>query len=99
MNATSLIPLDTILPEKCAFIIGFSCTVRTKMKSLSSSLADGVLADAILITPRPPILPTNTRKGRGKVQNLVTQKTFSNKMLGRAQDPRANGAWLSKNEA
>ena len=25
--ATSLIPLETILPEKCAFIIGFSCTV------------------------------------------------------------------------
>ena len=30
-NATSLIPLDTILPEICAFIIGFSCTVWTKM--------------------------------------------------------------------
>ena len=26
-NATSLIPLDTILPEICAFIIGFSFTV------------------------------------------------------------------------
>ena len=23
-------------------------------------------------------------------------KRFSNKTLGRAQDPRANGAWLSK---
>ena len=27
---TSLIPLDTILPEICAFIIGFSCNVWTK---------------------------------------------------------------------
>ena len=33
-NATSLIPLDTNFPEMCAFIIGFSCTVWTKMKSL-----------------------------------------------------------------
>ena len=47
-NATSLIPLDTILPEICAFIIGFSCTVWTKMRSLADSLADGVLADAWL---------------------------------------------------
>ena len=52
MIATSLIPLD--LPEKCAFI-GFSCTEWTKMRSLAVSLADGVLADAILIPPRPPI--------------------------------------------
>ena len=29
-----IIPLETILPEECAFIIGFSCTVRTKLKSL-----------------------------------------------------------------
>ena len=42
--ATSLIPLDTILHVICAFIIGFSCPVWTKMKSLVSSLADGVLA-------------------------------------------------------
>ena len=53
MIATSLIPLD--LPEKCAFIIGFSCTEWTKMRSLAVSLADSVLADAILIPPRPPI--------------------------------------------
>ena len=44
---TSLIPLETILPEICAFIIGFSCTVWTKMRSLAGSLADGVLPDAI----------------------------------------------------
>ena len=51
----SLIPLDTIHPEICAFIIGFSCTVWTKMRSLDGSLADGVPADAILIPPRPLI--------------------------------------------
>ena len=61
-NATSLTLLDTILPEKCAFIIGFSCTVWTKMRSLAGSLADGVLADAL---PKPPIPPTNIRKVRG----------------------------------
>ena len=32
------------------------------MRSLAGSLADGVLADAILIPPRPPILPTNLRR-------------------------------------
>ena len=64
-NATSLIPLDTILPEICAYIIGFSCTVWTKMRSLAGSLADGVIADAILIAPRPPIPPTNIRMVRG----------------------------------
>ena len=53
--ATSLMPLETIPPESCAFIIGFCCTVRTKMRSLAGLLADGVLADAILISPRPPI--------------------------------------------
>ena len=31
---TSLIPIDAILPEICAFIVGFSCTVWTKMRSL-----------------------------------------------------------------
>ena len=61
VKVTSLIPLDNILPEKCAFIIGFCCTVWTKMRSLAGSLADGVLADAILIPPRPPIPP---KKGR-----------------------------------
>ena len=36
--ATSLIPLDIILPEICAYIIGFSCTVLTKTTSLACSL-------------------------------------------------------------
>ena len=36
------------------------------MRSLAGSLADGVLADANLIPPRPPILPTNIRKVRGR---------------------------------
>ena len=56
--ATSLIPLDIILPEICAFIFGFSYTVWTKMTSLACSLTDGVLADAILISPRPLLPPT-----------------------------------------
>ena len=59
------IPLDTIFSEKCAFIIGFRCTVWTKMRSLAGLLADGVLVDAILIPPCPPIPPTNIRKVRG----------------------------------
>ena len=58
--AISLIPLDTILPEICTFMIGFSCTVWTKIRSLAGSLVGGVLADTILIPPRP----TNIRKGR-----------------------------------
>ena len=33
-NATSLVPLDTTLPEICAFIIGFSYTVWTKIRPL-----------------------------------------------------------------
>ena len=35
------------------------------MWSLAGSLADGVLADAIFIPPRLPILPTNIRMVRG----------------------------------
>ena len=35
------------------------------MRSLADSLADGVVADTILIPPRPPIPPTNIRKVRG----------------------------------
>ena len=31
---TSLIPLDTIYSEECAFTIGFSCAMWTKMRSL-----------------------------------------------------------------
>ena len=29
-----VIPIDAILPAICAFIVGFSCTVCTKMRSL-----------------------------------------------------------------
>ena len=35
------------------------------MRSLAGSLADGVLADAILFLPCPPILPTNIIKVSG----------------------------------
>ena len=45
--ATSLIPIDIILPEIYSFRIGFSCTVWTKTTSLTYPLADDVLADAI----------------------------------------------------
>ena len=37
---TSLIPLDIIFHEISAYIIGFSCTVWTKMRSLAGLLAD-----------------------------------------------------------
>ena len=50
------------------------------MTSLAGSLADGVLADAILISPRLPIPPTNIRMARGppkKYGNLVTEKPFT----------------------
>ena len=40
---TSLLPIDAILPEICAFIVGFSSTVWTKMRSLR---ANCVLANA-----------------------------------------------------
>ena len=66
--ATSLIPLDTILPEIFAFIIGFSCTVWTKMKSLAGSLDDVVLADDFNSSPS-----TNIRKGRGHQKGTVTK--------------------------
>ena len=66
MIATSCIPLDNILPDICTFIIAFSCTVWTKMRYLAGSLVYGVLADTILISPQPPLPPTNIRKGRGR---------------------------------
>ena len=66
VNATLLILLDLILPEICAFIISFSCTVWTKTRSLACSFADGVLADAILISLHPTLPPTNIRKERGR---------------------------------
>ena len=34
---TSLIPIDAILPEICTFIVGFSCTAWTKMRSLRAN--------------------------------------------------------------
>ena len=34
---TSLIPIDAILPEICTFIVGFSCTVWTKMMSFRAN--------------------------------------------------------------
>ena len=37
----SLIPLETLLPEECVFIIGFSCTVWIKIRSFAGSIADG----------------------------------------------------------
>ena len=53
------------------------------MRSLAGSLADGVLADAILIPPRPPILPTDTahqyKEGKGsakKVWKLMTKTIY-----------------------
>ena len=53
------------------------------MRSLAGSLPDGVLADVILIPPRPPIPPTYIRKVRGlrKVWNLVTQKPFTSNLI------------------
>ena len=63
MIATSLIPLDIILPEICTFIIGFSCTVWTKMTSLAYSLADGVLRH---FNFSPPTVTTHQYKeGKG----------------------------------
>ena len=35
------------------------------MRSLAGSLAEGVLADAILIPPCPPLIPTIIRLVRG----------------------------------
>ena len=41
------------------------------MRSLAGSLTNGVLADAILILPHPPILPTNVRKIGGPRKKYV----------------------------
>ena len=45
------------------------------MRSLAGSLADGVLADAILILSHPPIPPTNIRKVRGLWNGTETSNT------------------------
>ena len=42
------------------------------MRSLAGSLADSVLLDAILILPRPRILPTNITKIRGPRKSTET---------------------------
>ena len=42
------------------------------MRSLAGSLADGVLGDAILIPPLPPIPPTNIRMVRGPQKSTET---------------------------
>ena len=62
----SLHHLENILPEICAFVIGFSCTMWTKMRYLAGSLVAGVLVEAILIFPCPPIPPTNIIGERAK---------------------------------
>ena len=51
------------------------------MRSLAGLLADGVLANAILIPPCTLIPPTNIN-GKGsskKLQKLVTEKSFTSK--------------------
>ena len=42
------------------------------MRSLAGSLADGVLAGAILIPPHPPIPPTIIRMVRGPQKSMET---------------------------
>ena len=42
------------------------------MRSLAGSLADGVLADAILIPPHPPIPPTNITMVKGPQKSTET---------------------------
>ena len=64
---TSLTPLETILPEECAFIIGFNCTMWTKMRSFALSIADSALFK---------FLPTHQiRKVRGR------QKSAENPLI------------------
>ena len=77
--ATSLIPLDTIVPEIYAFIIGFSCTVWTKLRTLAGLLADCVLA--ILILPSTDVAH-QYKDGKGsskKVRKQLTEKQFTSK--------------------
>ena len=45
------------------------------MRSMAGSLADGVLPDAILFLPRPPILPTNIKKVNGPRKSTATSNT------------------------
>ena len=73
MITKTFAPVDIILPEICA---GFSHSVWTQMRSLACSLADGVLPDAILISPCTPLLPNNVyREGVvEKSTETVTKK-------------------------
>ena len=45
------------------------------MSSLAGLLADGMLAEAILIFLYPPISPTNRRKVRGPQKSMATSNT------------------------
>ena len=66
---TSHIPIETILPEECAFIIEFSCTVWTVF---GCSLSDGVLADDVLIPPNTPISGRYELSKKKKVRKLCS---------------------------
>ena len=57
------------------------------MRSLAGSLADGVLADAILVPPRPLIPPTNIRKVRG-LWKLYNEKGWLNTSSLRSTETR-----------
>ena len=72
---TSLYSEKTHL-KKCAYTVIVVITRHAKVSGVmfpvlasvyvsASAVADGVLADAILIISRPPIPPTNIRKVRG----------------------------------
>ena len=43
------------------------------MRSLAGSLANGVLVDAVLIPPCPPIPPTNIRMVRSPQKSTATR--------------------------
>ena len=60
---TSLTPLETFFPEECAFIIGYSCTVWTKMRSL---LALYLMVSHLIYSP-----PTNIRKVKGRLKGML----------------------------
>ena len=51
------------------------------MRSLAGLITDGVLDDASLIPPRPPIPPTNIRMVRGRRKSTETKKKKED-MLG-----------------
>ena len=63
--------------------MGVICLCVTKMRSLAGSLADGVLADAILILPCPPIPHTNIMKVKGSSKKYGNQKKKRGEMAKR----------------